>query len=169
MPKNFYLPYPEKPTPPPRAHKKIKISKILTLDKLIKHIILTIIVVYATLNLTYEKGVNTMTLKGKNYILEMVKERLEEHRQKNGKKFSTYYEGHARMVVDFENAMNELKIVAQGVDFLWESLKQGQFGEEYHDALATMRLHGELVVEEVISMLAMIEKLGCGVVHEPKE
>lgn len=101
-------------------------------------------------------------------ILALVQTILEEHKTTNGKRFSTYYEGHAHIAVEFELGMNEAKMVAQGIDFLWEKLKAEDFNGEYGNALKTMHLHGMMAVESLLSTLAMVEKLQGGVVHEPK-
>lgn len=99
----------------------------------------------------------------------LIEEVMIEHKQKQGKKFSTYYEGQALLNVSLEDVTEELKIVAQGADILWGKLKEKDFGQEYTDVLTTMRVHGLQMLNEGILLMVMLDKLGQGVVHEPKE
>jgi len=101
-------------------------------------------------------------------IMGLVRDVLASHKARCGRRFSTYYEGHAYVVVHFELSMKDMGLVAEGIDFIWKKLKEGEFDEEYREAIGVMALRGLLAVESSLNMLAMLEKLKGGVVHEPK-
>lgn len=109
-----------------------------------------------------------MTEDNSTLLRNLIFNTLDERKALCGKRFSTYQESQANMVISISNATDELKTITQAVEFLWEKLKNESFDEEYFNALNAMHLHSLLAVEELITLIADLEKLGGGVVHEPK-
>jgi hypothetical protein len=102
-------------------------------------------------------------------IQDLIQERLSDVKKREGKRFSTNYEGHARVAVEFDSVTHELGVIAQGIELLWSDLKAKKVGEDYKNTLGTMSLHAEHVVSDALELAAQIEKLRGGVIHEIRE
>ena len=104
----------------------------------------------------------------RDLIKALVAKLLTENKATAGKRFSTYYEAQAHLVVAVSNATDNMKNATQALEFLWEKLKNEDFNEEYFNALNALHLYGLLAVEELARAVAYAEKLGEGVVHAPR-
>jgi hypothetical protein len=105
-----------------------------------------------------------------NYTLDgAVAKLLEDHKQTNGRRFSTYMEGYAHINASFDEAMSDTKTVAQIVDYLWGTTKAGVIDGDYTAALDELDKYAKQATIKLLEMAAMTRKLKGGVVHEPKQ
>ena len=109
-----------------------------------------------------------MTEDNSTLLRNLIFSTLDERKALCGKRFSTYHEAQAHLVVDTSNATDELKRTTQALEFMWEKLKNDSHDEEYYHALNAMHASALLATAELITLIADIEKLTAGVVHEPK-
>lgn len=94
---------------------------------------------------------------------------LRQHKQTNGRRFSTEIEGYGHVKKHFDGAMYCIRTSAEIIDLMWSDILSENPSRDYAKALDNLCGYTKLAVEDLLSLIAMAEKLKGGVVHERKQ